>query len=114
MLLRELVEALSLEILNKGEHMDDPIEGGYVGDLLSDVIASGKRFDVWITVQAHENIIAIATLKDLAGIILAKNTKPLEETMSSAAEENVTLLRSPLTSYQIVAKLAAAGVSGDR
>jgi serine kinase of HPr protein (carbohydrate metabolism regulator) len=114
MLLRDLVETLNLEILNKGEHMDDQVEGGYVGDLLSDVIASGKQADVWITVQAHENIIAVATLKDLAGIILAKNTKPLEETMSSAAEENVTLLRSPLTSYQIATKLAAAGISGDR
>jgi serine kinase of HPr protein (carbohydrate metabolism regulator) len=114
MVLREVVEALKLEILNEGAHMAAPVEGGYVGDLLSDVIASGKRFDLWITVQAHENIIAVATLKDLAGVVLAKNTKPLEETMTSAAEEQVTLLRSPLTSYEIVAQLAALGIPGDR
>jgi serine kinase of HPr protein (carbohydrate metabolism regulator) len=114
MLIRDLVEMLHLEVLNEGDHMDDPVEGGYAGDLLSDVIASGKQFDVWVTVQAHENIRAVATLKELAGIILAKNTKPLDETLQSASTEHVTLLRSPLTSFQIVAELAAAGISGDR
>ena len=114
MVLREIVETLRLEILNEGEHMDGAVDGGYVGDLLSDVIASGKQFDLWITVQAHENIIAVAALKDLAGIILAKNTKPLEETLRSAVDEHVTLLRSSLTSYQIVERLAALGISGDR
>lgn len=114
MLLREIVETMNLEVLNEGEHMDDCVDGGYVGDLLSDVIASGKRSDVWITVQAHENTIAVATLKDLAGIVLAKNTTPLEETLASAREENVTLLRSPLTSYQVAVRLAELGVSGER
>ncbi|MBN1354901.1 serine kinase [bacterium] len=114
MLLSELVQKLNLEIINEGIHMDDPVEGGYCGDLLSDVIAAGRRRDVWVTIQVHENIIAVATLKDFTAIILAKNSKPLPETLENASSENVTLLRSPLTTYQLVAELTHLGISGER
>ncbi|MBN1424389.1 serine kinase [Candidatus Fermentibacteria bacterium] len=114
MRVRDLVTELGLEVIHEGDHMDDPVEGGYVGDLLSDVIASGRRNDVWLTIQSHENIIAVASLKDLAAIVLAKSTTPHDETILHAQREGVTLLRSNLTSYQLVARLAALGVSGDR
>jgi len=112
--LRELMKQLDLKLLNKGEKLDEEVRGGYVGDLLSDVIASGRQNDIWITIQVHENIIAVATLKDLAGIILAKDAKPLAETLEAAASENVTLLSSSLNSYQIVASLSQLGISGAR
>lgn len=114
MRVRDVVAHLGLEIVNEGEHMDDPVEGGYSGDLLSDVIASSKRHDIWITIQSHENIIAVATLKDLSAVVLAKNTTPQPETVEHARREQVTLLRSPLTAYQLVTRLVALGVSGDR
>jgi serine kinase of HPr protein (carbohydrate metabolism regulator) len=114
MLLRELVEKLNLEILNEGEHLSEAVEGGYCGDLLSDVIASGKERDIWITIQVHENIIAVATLKDFAGIILAKNSNPLPETLENATSEGVTLLRSPFTAYELVSSLSQLGISGVR
>lgn len=114
MRVRDVVTELGLEVIHAGDHMDDPVEGGYVGDLLSDVIASGKRNDLWLTIQSHENTIAVATLKDLAAIVLAKGTTPHAETVDHARREGVTLLRSTLTSFQLVARLAALGVSGDR
>lgn len=114
MILRELVKSAGLIVYNEGSHMDDEVTGGYSGDLLSDVIASGRRGDVWITIQVHENIIAVATLKDLAAIILAKASNPFEETLEHAQREEVTLLGSPLTSYQIAEKLSSIGISGNR
>ncbi len=114
MRVRDVVTSLGLEVIQEGEHMDDPVTGGYVGDLLSDVIASSKRHDIWVTIQSHENIIAVATLKDLSAIVLAKNTAPQPETLAHAQREGVTLLRSPLSSYQVVALLAGLGIPGDR
>ncbi len=114
MRLTEIVDKLGLTVIHPGSGLDQEVKGGYVGDLLSDVIASGKKGDIWITVQVHENIIAVASLKDLAAIILAKNSKPLEETLEKAAEEGTILLSSPHTSFEIVAGLAALGVSGVR
>jgi hypothetical protein len=114
MKLREIIESMGLTIHNEGDHLDEEVTGGYTGDLLSDVIASGRHGDVWITIQVHENIIAVATLKDLAGIILAKNSQPLEETTENARSEGVTLLGSHLTAFQLAQELAQLGVTGSR
>ncbi|MBN1551049.1 serine kinase [bacterium] len=114
MRLKEIIDALNLEILNQGDHLDDVVQGGYSGDLLSDVIASTRKNDLWITIQTHENIIAVASLKDLSGIILAKNSVPLNETLKNAKNESVTLLRSPMTSFELVAALSNLGISGKR
>jgi hypothetical protein len=112
MKLREIISSLDLAIHNEGAHLDDEVSGGYSGDLLSDVIASGRKGAIWITIQVHENIIAVATLKDLAAIILAKNSKPLEETLENARSEEVTLLGSPLNAFQLSQELGRFGVSG--
>lgn len=112
MKVREIVKTLNLEIINEGEHLDDTVAGGYVGDLLSDVIASAKEGFVWVTIQVHENIIAVATLKDLSAIIIAKNSAPLDETLENAREEGVTLLRSSMNSYRIVTALSECGITG--
>ncbi len=114
MQLKKIVDALNLTVIHEGDLLAKEVSGGYVGDLLSDVIASGREGDLWITIQVHENIIAVATLKDLTAIILSKNSQILEETLESAQAENVTLLSSPLTSFEIVCELAKLGVSGVR
>ncbi|MBN1296768.1 serine kinase [bacterium] len=112
--LRKIVDALGLTVIHAGHGLDREIGGGYAGDLLSDVIASGKKGDLWITIQVHENIIAVAVLKDLAAIVLAKNSRPLEETLASAREEGVILLSSSMTTFEIVTCLAQLGLSGTR
>ncbi len=112
--LQQIVNELDLKVIHEGDGLDREVLSGYVGDLLSDVIASGRQGDLWITIQVHENIIAVATLKDLTAIVLAKNSQPLEETLASAREENITLLSSPMTSFEIVSRLAELGISGAR
>lgn len=112
MKVREIVATLNLEVINEGEHLEDEVVGGYVGDLLSDVIASAKERFIWVTIQVHENIIAVATLKDLSAIILAKNSTPLDETLENAREEGVTLLKSSMDSFGIVSALSERGITG--
>ena len=112
--LQKIIDELGFKIINPGDGLEKEVDTGYVGDLLSDVIASGRQGDLWITIQVHENIIAVATLKDLTAIVLAKNSQPLEETLESAKEEEITLLSSPMTSFEIVTRLADLGISGGR
>jgi len=112
--LRKIIETMNLTVINEGDGLDRDVTSGYAGDLLSDVIASGREGDLWITIQVHENIIAVATLKDLAAIILAKNSQPLEETLESAREEGVSLLSSSMTAFEIVSRLSELGISGAR
>jgi predicted transcriptional regulator len=114
MKLNEIAEKLNLEVKAGQEGLDAEVTGGYVSDLLSDVIANSRKGDLWITLQIHQNIVAVATLKDLAGIILINGKEPADETVSKAEGEGIPILVSPLTAYEIVCLLHELGLSGKR
>jgi serine kinase of HPr protein (carbohydrate metabolism regulator) len=105
MKLKEIVEKLQLKVLTGQDKLDTEVTGGYTSDLLSDVMANGKGGNLWITLQTHQNIIAVAKLKDLTGIIIVNNRKPDEETLQKAKEENVPLLCTGEIAFRITGKL---------
>ena len=105
MKLNEIIEKLQLKILIGQENLDVEVTGGYTSDLLSDVIANSKEGNLWITLQTHQNTIAVARLKDLAGIIIVNNREPDEETLAKAKEENVPLLCSEEMAFEVSGKL---------
>lgn len=105
MKIREIIEKLQLKALAGQENLDADVTGGYTSDLLSDVIANSSEGNLWITLQIHQNIIAVARLKDLAGIIIVNNREPDEDTLKKANEENVPVLCSPEMAYEISGKL---------
>ena len=105
MKLKEIIEKLQLKVLTGQDKLHVEVTGGYTSDLLSDVIANSKQGNLWITLQIHQNIIAVAKLKDLAGIIIVNNREPDEETLQKAKEENVPLLSSEEMAFEISGKL---------
>jgi hypothetical protein len=90
------------------------VHGGYVSDLLSDVIANAHEGDLWITLQRHSNIVAVAVLKGLAAIVLVSGREPEPETAKRAAEEHVVLVSTQLDAFNAVGVLYAQGVRGRR
>ncbi len=105
MKLKEIIEKLQLKVLTGQDKLDEEVTGGYTSDLLSDVIANSKEGNLWITLQIHQNIIAVAKLKDLSGIIMVNNREPDEDTLQKAKEENVPLLVSEEMAYEVSGKL---------
>ena len=71
MTLQELVQRLELIVRSANNELEHEVTGGYASDLLSDVMANSKPGNIWITIQIHPNIIAVATLKELTGIIIS-------------------------------------------
>jgi len=112
MTIREVVDSSQLEILVQHDGLDAEITGGYASDLLSDVIAHSKAGYLWITMQTHRNIIAVATLKDLAAVVLVNGRAPDPETLEKAREERVVLLGSRLPAFELVGKLYQMGIRG--
>ncbi len=94
------------------ERLGEEVTGGYAGDLLSDVIAHSRKGNVWITIQTHPNIVAVATMKELAGIILTGGREPDAETIRKAEEEGIPVLVSPLFTFELAGRLYQAGVLG--
>ena len=68
--LTDLVTTLDLEIKCARGFLGNTVTGGYVSDLLSDVIANSRQGDLWVTLQIHLNIVAVASLKEIAGIVI--------------------------------------------
>jgi len=86
------------------------VSGALVGDLLSHVMAHGRAGNLWITIQAHPNILAVAALGDLAAVIIADGFEPDQETVARADEEGVPLFTSGDSAYTVAGKLYALGV----
>jgi hypothetical protein len=112
MTLEDIVEQLHLSVRCCGDHLGRNITGGYTGDLMSDVIANGKPGNLWITMQIHVNIVAVAVLKELAGIIIVQGREPAEDTMSRAAAEQVPIVVSELPAFEIAGRLHALLAGG--
>ena len=102
---KEIIEKLQLTALSGQNNLDVEVTGGYTSDLLSDVIANSKEGNLWITLQIHQNTIAVAKLKDLAGIIIVNNREPDEDTLKKAEEENVPILCSNDMAFDVSGKL---------
>jgi serine kinase of HPr protein (carbohydrate metabolism regulator) len=111
MIISDIVDALELEVV-AGYNNNNNIEvnGVYIGDLLSIVMANAQAKDIWITIQTHVNIVAVANLVELSGIIIAEGMEIDEETVKKANELNIPIFRSSLTAYQLACKLNELGV----
>ncbi len=93
-----------------GEYEDREIACGYTCDLLSHVMGKGQADMAWITVQAHMNVIAVAALLDFACVIIPEGL-PVDETIiNKAASEDIIILSSDMTAFELVKLLADQGV----
>ena len=111
MIVQELVEALELRVISPGDTQRE-VRGGYASDLLSCVMARAKDGTVWLTLQAHPNVVAVASLLDLAAVILTEGVEPDLETVERARESSITLLGSPETTFTVAGRMSGLGVGG--
>ena len=90
---------------------EKPLHGVYVGDLLSRAMSRVRTDNVWVTIMSNVNVIAVATLTEPAAVVLAEDVTLQDDALESARENGVTVLRSPLSAYEICARLREAGVA---
>lgn len=101
----ELVKVLNLTVFAGEQSLENEITGGYVSDLLSDVMGHAAEGDVWITLQTHQNVIAVASLRDLAAVILVKGFEPDEDSVQHANDEGIPVLGTKLSAFEITGKI---------
>ena len=105
MTVQDIVSQLNLKICSGEKGLQREIKGGYTSDLLSDVMGHAQEGDVWITIQTHKNVMAIASLKEIAAIILVKGHVPEEDTLEASNNENIPILSTPLQTFEITGQL---------
>ena len=103
--LSDVVETLSLEVMTGKDSLQNNVTGVYVSDLLSDVMGNSKEGNIWITLQTHLNIVAVAGLKNLSGIIIVGNRQLPEEVLQKAETEKILLMTTPMQAFEVAGKL---------
>jgi predicted transcriptional regulator len=105
MKITDIITALDLKVVSGQDGLSNEVKGGYVSDLLSDVMGNAKEGEVWITLQTHQNIIAIASLKDLSAIIIVKGSLPEKDTILKSNYENIPILSTDMDTFTITGRL---------
>ena len=98
MTISEFAEKIGAQILV----MPDPdaeITGGYCGDLLSWVMGRADEGQVWITIMTNINILAVATLSGISGILLTENVEIGDDVLKKAEEQGINIIRTAMSTY---------------
>lgn len=102
--LNDIIARLGFEIDAKGD-VEKEVTGCYISDLLSDVMANSHDGELWITLQTHPNIVAVAAIKGISGIVISNNRHPEPDTIKKAEEQNITIMSTPQTTFEIAGLL---------
>jgi serine kinase of HPr protein (carbohydrate metabolism regulator) len=105
---KDLETKLNLKALNKVTETE--IDGAFISDMLSDVMAGARAGNVWVTVQTHKNTIAAANLVDVPAIIVVRGKKVPEDTLQMADKVGVTIFKTDLDSFKVAVKLYEVGI----
>jgi len=110
--LKTVIEKINLEPISAIEQVNRPVAGGYASDLLSCAMRGAKKDFLWVTLQSHVNVVAVASLLNLAGVIITEGNRPAPEIVTQAEKEKVILLLSAKDTFSIVGQLTALGITG--
>ncbi|HDS31158.1 MAG TPA: serine kinase [Firmicutes bacterium] len=105
----ELTKKANLNLIN--ELYDREIEGVYISDMVSDIVAGAKANSLLITIQTHKNLLATANLVDVAAIVYVRGKKPMEDVIELADRAKISLFVSDLDSWALAVKLNGLGLS---
>lgn len=111
--LEDIVKELNLNVLSGASYLNRDVTSGCCCDLLSWVMAHGKKDAVWITVQTHVNVVAVASLLELAAIIIPSGMSVDEKTLGKAEEEGIVILSSQSNAFQLAGLLYNMGLGKD-
>lgn len=104
MTITELAAALGAETCQQ-QFEDKELAGAYTSDLLSDVMANAKDGGALITIQAHKNTVAVATLVNITVIIVC-NSRPVPDDMLEAAKsEGIAVIRTKENQFTVSGKV---------
>ena len=104
MAVKEIIEKLGLQCLNEA-NLDTEVTGAYASDLLSDVMGNARSGQVWVTMQTHKNVTAIASLRDIPAVIIVRSGVPDEDMLEHAKDEDICILVSKDPTFEVCGKL---------
>jgi hypothetical protein len=111
MTLQDIIQKLDLAIFTEPKDFAAIHPGsGYAADLLSCVMAGAQSGAVWVTLQAHINIVAVAALAEVCAVIISEGAVPEPDVIQKANGQGIILLGTKASTYQVVGHLWEMGI----
>jgi hypothetical protein len=108
MTVQTLSDEVGAQILcGSARALQENVEGGYCGDLLSWVISRAVAGGVWITIMSNPNVAAVAMLASVSCVLLAEDVEPDPPLLEKAISEDIPLLRSPKSTFELAGQISA-------
>ncbi len=112
--LKDIIEKLNLTVLTEPKDFSSVRpSSGYTSDMLSCVMAGAQHDGVWVTLQAHNNIVAVAAMLGLAAVIITEDAQPEPATIQKADQEEVVLLSTRKPSFDVAGRLWEMGLRAE-
>lgn len=105
MTIRDIATRLNLLVLAGEKALEREVSGGYCTDLISDFMANGKPGCLWLTLQTHMNVVAVALLTEAAGVVFTGGRQAPPEVCQKAEAEGLPLLSTPCPSFEVAGEL---------
>ncbi|MGD9042858.1 MAG: DRTGG domain-containing protein [Desulfobacterales bacterium] len=110
MRVKDLVDEFDLQVTAGESGLDREVTEGYCGDLLSEVMGNAPTGCAWMTVQGHQNIVAVAVMREIAAIIITGGQTPDDAAIKKANQEGIPLLLWPYSSFRLAGRIFGLGV----
>jgi hexokinase len=109
----ELARLMDMELLQpEMESRALRVQGCYIGDLLSNVMGNARTGQLWVTVMNNINVVAVAQLLELAGIVLVEGNRADEAVLARATLEEIPVFSLKDTAYEAAVRFHEAGLDG--
>lgn len=105
MTVAEISKTLSLDIISSGDG-ERELSGVYIGDLLSWVMGRAEENCAWITIMSNVNVVAVASLADVACVILAEGVTLPDDVKTTASQKGINVFSSKKTAYELAIALS--------
>lgn len=110
MTVEELAKATGWKLSANTEAQKKEVKGAFCGDLLSWVMGNSHPDQVWLTVQSHLNVVAVAVLREFSCLVFVQGVVPPQETIDKAMEEDLAILQTDLSAYEACGRLHDLGL----
>jgi hypothetical protein len=92
MTVKDLIDKDIFKVVIEGEDLNKKVSNPFCCDLLSIAMSRAPGDSVWITVMGNVNTLAVATLADVACIILAEGVALDDAALIKGKQQQITVL----------------------
>ena len=108
---KNLLESEHFELISDNSGIENQVDGIFSCDLLSHVMGFASEKNILITVLNNINVLGVASLLDLSCVIFSHNIQVNEAIIKKTNELNIPLIRTKLSTSEIVIYLHEIGVN---